>query len=77
MEGAGVRYRGASGPRLNDFRREWISHKFDQDLPGFVLTHSAVDSAIIGPRTVDQLTDPPATPPPPTPRRAAGTGCDV
>ncbi|MFI9719474.1 aldo/keto reductase [Streptomyces sp. NPDC052396] len=79
------KYRKTRALELNDFRRSWISHKFDQQLPGnvrkyevveelaklaeeagmslthlalaFVLSHRAVDSAIIGPRTVEQLGD--------------------
>ncbi|MFB7514405.1 aldo/keto reductase [Streptomyces sp. NPDC056144] len=79
------RYRRGTPLELNAFRRDLISHKFDQRLPGnarkykvveglialaeeaglplthlalaFVLSHPAVDSAIIGPRTVEQLDD--------------------
>ncbi|MEV5509439.1 aldo/keto reductase [Streptomyces orinoci] len=79
------KYRKTREMELNDFRRSWISHKFDQQLPGnvrkfevveelvklaeeaglslthlalaFVLSHRAVSSAIIGPRTVEQLDD--------------------
>ncbi|MFJ9517611.1 aldo/keto reductase [Kitasatospora sp. NPDC101801] len=79
------RYRRQNGLELNDFRKDFIAHKFDQSLPGnvrkyevveelavlaeeaglslthlalaFVLSHPAVTSAIIGPRTVEQLTD--------------------
>ncbi|MFJ9617090.1 aldo/keto reductase [Streptomyces noursei] len=79
------KYRKSAGLELNDFRRDLIPHKFDQNLPGnarkleiveelvklaadsghrlthlalgFVLSHPAVTSAIIGPRTVEQLDD--------------------
>jgi len=79
------RYRSHNPLELNEFRRNYLSHKFDQSLPGnvrkyevveelvkladeaglslthlalaFVLSHPAVDSAIIGPRTQEQLTD--------------------
>ncbi|MYT34181.1 MULTISPECIES: aldo/keto reductase [unclassified Streptomyces] len=79
------KFRASAGLELNDFRRDLIPHKFDQNLPGnarkleiveelvklaadsghrlthlalgFVLSHPAVTSAIIGPRTVAQLDD--------------------
>ncbi|WP_438490058.1 aldo/keto reductase [Streptomyces sp. S186] len=79
------KYRKSNPLELNDFRRDWISHKFDQSEPGnvrklqvveelikladeaqlplshlavaFVLSHPAVSSAIIGPRTLEQLQD--------------------